>query len=204
VDEKSKELHADPAARPAPRRRCRRESRLLRDTRDDGRAMTTAIGRVRAPELRGAGGWINTDIALSLREGRGRDLLLDLAASSEVLIENFRPGTLERWDLGYATLKASNPDIVLVRVSGYGQDGPYRDKAGFGTPAAAMGGLTYITGYPDRPPISVPIALADYLAFDYVPAPRTMLSGVRKLPGGHYATLTTDEIEVRPYWDSDI
>ena len=74
------------------------------------------------------------------------------------------PGTLERWDLGYDTLKAANPDIVLVRVSGYGQDGPYRDKAGFGTPAAAMGGLTYITGFPDRPPITVPIALADYLA----------------------------------------
>jgi formyl-CoA transferase len=80
------------------------------------------------------------------------------------VVENFRPGTLERWDLSYETLKAANPSVVLVRISGYGQDGPYKDKAGFGTPAAAMGGLTYITGYPDRPPITVPIALADYLA----------------------------------------
>ena len=103
-------------------------------------------------------------ITLDLRVPRGRELFLQLVQRSDALVENFRPGTLERWDLGYDTLKSANPDIVLVRVSGYGQDGPYRDKAGFGTPAAAMGGLTYITGFPDRPPITVPIALADYLA----------------------------------------
>ena len=103
-------------------------------------------------------------ITLDLRVPRGRQVFLDLVKRSDAVVENFRPGTLERWDLGYETLKAANPDIVLVRVSGYGQDGPYRDKAGFGTPAAAMGGLTYITGFPDRPPITVPIALADYLA----------------------------------------
>ena len=103
-------------------------------------------------------------ITLDLRVERGRAVFLELVKRSDAIIENFRPGTLERWDLGYETLKATNPGIVLVRVSGYGQDGPYRDKAGFGTPAAAMGGLTYITGFPDRPPITVPIALADYLA----------------------------------------
>jgi formyl-CoA transferase len=103
-------------------------------------------------------------ITLDLRVPRGRALFLELVKRSDALVENFRPGTLERWDLGYDVLKAANPDIVLVRVSGYGQDGPYKDKAGFGTPAAAMGGLTYITGFPDRPPITVPIALADYLA----------------------------------------
>jgi formyl-CoA transferase len=103
-------------------------------------------------------------ITLDLRQPRGRQLFLELVKRSDAVVENFRPGTLERWDLGYEVLKAANPDIVLARVSGYGQDGPYRDKAGFGTPAAAMGGLTYITGYPDRPPITVPIALADYLA----------------------------------------
>jgi formyl-CoA transferase len=103
-------------------------------------------------------------VTLDLRAGRGRELFLELVKRSDALIENFRPGTLERWDLGYDALQAANPDVVLVRVSGYGQDGPYRDKAGFGTPAAAMGGLTYITGFPDRPPITVPIALADYLA----------------------------------------
>jgi formyl-CoA transferase len=103
-------------------------------------------------------------ITLDLRVPRGRDLFLELVKRSDAVLENFRPGTLERWGLDYETLKATQPGIVLVRVSGYGQDGPYRDKAGFGTPAAAMGGLTYITGYPDRPPITVPIALADYLA----------------------------------------
>jgi formyl-CoA transferase len=103
-------------------------------------------------------------ITLDLRVPRGRELFLELVKRSDVVLENFRPGTLERWELGYEQLKAANPDIVLVRISGYGQDGPYRDKAGFGTPAAAIGGLTYITGFPDRPPLSVPIALADYLA----------------------------------------
>jgi len=103
-------------------------------------------------------------ITLDLHAPRGRELFLELVKRSDGIIENFRPGTLERWDLGYETLKGTNPGVVLVRVSGYGQDGPYKDKAGFGTPAAAMGGLTYITGYPDRPPITVPIALADYLA----------------------------------------
>jgi len=103
-------------------------------------------------------------ITLDLHHARGRELFLELVKRSDAVVENFRPGTLERWDLGYEVPKAANPDIVLVRVSGYGQNGPYRDKAGFGTPAAAMGGLTYITGFPDRPPITVPIALADYLA----------------------------------------
>jgi len=103
-------------------------------------------------------------ITLDLRVPRGREVFLELVKRSDAIVENFRPGTLERWDLGYDALKVANSDVVLVRVSGYGQDGPYRDKAGFGTPAAAMGGLTYITGFPDRPPITVPIALADYLA----------------------------------------
>ena len=103
-------------------------------------------------------------ITLDMRTPRGRELLLKLVACSDVVTENFRPGTLERWGLGYDELKAANPDIVLVRVSGYGQTGPYRDKAGFGTPATALAGLTYITGYPDRPPVNWPIAIADYLA----------------------------------------
>src|SRR4029079_3559023 len=91
-------------------------------------------------------------ITLDLRVPRGRELFLELVRRSDVILENFRPGTLERWNLGYAELRAANPGIVLVRISGYGQDGPYRDKAGFGTPAAAIGGLTYITGLPHPPP----------------------------------------------------
>jgi crotonobetainyl-CoA:carnitine CoA-transferase CaiB-like acyl-CoA transferase len=103
-------------------------------------------------------------ITLDIRTPRGRDLLLGLVKRSDVILENFRPGTLERWGLGYDVLKAANPNVVLVRISGYGQTGPYRDKAGFGTPATAISGLSYITGEPDRPPIVFPIALADYLA----------------------------------------
>ena len=125
-------------------------------------------------------------ITLDLRVPRGREVFLELVKHSDAIVENFRPGTLERWDLGYDVLKAANPDIVLVRVSGYGQDGPYRDKAGFGTPAAAMGGLTYITGFPDRPPITVPIALADYLAglFAALGAVAALLDRERNRAGG--------------------
>jgi formyl-CoA transferase len=125
-------------------------------------------------------------ITLDLRAARGREVFLELVKRSDAIVENFRPGTLERWDLSYDTLKSVNPDVVLVRVSGYGQDGPYRDKAGFGTPAAAMGGLTYITGYADRPPITVPIALADYLAglFGALGALGALLERERNRQGG--------------------
>jgi formyl-CoA transferase len=134
-------------------------------------------------------------ITLDLRVERGRALFLELVKRSDAIIENFRPGTLERWDLGYQTLKGTNPGIVLVRVSGYGQDGPYRDKAGFGTPAAAMGGLTYITGFPDRPPITVPIALADYLAglFGAIGALAALLERERNRSGGQWVDVSLYE-----------
>jgi formyl-CoA transferase len=134
-------------------------------------------------------------ITLDLRVERGRAVFLELVKRSDAIIENFRPGTLERWDLGYETLKATNPGIVLVRVSGYGQDGPYRDKAGFGTPAAAMGGLTYITGFPDRPPITVPIALADYLAglFGAIGALAALLERERNRTGGQWVDVSLYE-----------
>src|SRR5919197_4335975 len=134
-------------------------------------------------------------ITLDLHAPRGRELFLELVKRSDAVLENFRPGTLERWDLAYETLKATNPDIVLVRVSGYGQDGPYRDKAGFGTPAAAIGGLTYITGYPDRPPVSVPIALADYLAglFGALSATMGLLERQRNQQGGQWVDVSLYE-----------
>jgi formyl-CoA transferase len=135
-------------------------------------------------------------ITLDLRVPRGRDLFLKLVERSDVVIENFRPGTLERWNLGYEdVLKVANPDLVLVRISGYGQNGPYRDKAGFGTPAAAIGGLTYITGYPDRPPITVPIALADYLAglFGAFSAVTGLLERERNRQGGQWVDVSLYE-----------
>lgn len=103
-------------------------------------------------------------ISLDVRKEHGREILLKLIATADIVMENFRPGTLEKWGLGYEAMKEANPRVILVRISGYGQTGPYRDKAGFGTPAAAFSGLTYMQGYPDRPPISPPIALADYVA----------------------------------------
>jgi formyl-CoA transferase len=134
-------------------------------------------------------------ITLDLHAPRGRELFLELVKRSDAVLENFRPGTLERWGLSYETMQAANPDIVLVRVSGYGQDGPYRDKAGFGTPAAAIGGLTYITGFPDRPPISVPIALADYLAgmFGALGATTALLERERHHQGGQWVDVSLYE-----------
>jgi crotonobetainyl-CoA:carnitine CoA-transferase CaiB-like acyl-CoA transferase len=103
-------------------------------------------------------------VALALREVRGRELLLDLAASSEVLIENFRPGTLEKMGLGPAVLHERNPRLVIVRVSGWGQDGPYRDRPGFGTLVESMSGYAARTGFADREPVLPPTALADMVA----------------------------------------
>lgn len=103
-------------------------------------------------------------ITLDLRKERGQELLLELVRRSDVLIENFRPGTLEKWNLGFDVLCSANPRIVLARVSGYGQTGPYRDRAGFASVAEAMGGLRYINGYPGEPPPRTGISLGDSLA----------------------------------------
>ena len=103
-------------------------------------------------------------VALSPRDPRGKELLLDLIASSEVLIENFRPGTLEKMGLGPGVLHARNPRLVIVRVSGWGQDGPYRDRPGFGTLVESMSGYAARTGFADREPVLPPTALADMVA----------------------------------------
>src|SRR5512133_3785387 len=102
-------------------------------------------------------------LSLDIRKDKGKEILLKLIATADVVVENFRPGTIENWGLGYDVMKSVNPRIILVRISGYGQTGPCRDKAGFGTPAAAFSGLTYLQGYPDRPPVSPPLALVDYM-----------------------------------------
>jgi succinyl-CoA--D-citramalate CoA-transferase len=103
-------------------------------------------------------------VTLNLREGEGQDLAKRLIETADVLVENFRPGTMERWGLGYGDLSEINPGLVMVRVSGYGQTGPYKDQAGFGSIGEAMGGIRYVTGYPDRPPPRVGISLGDSLA----------------------------------------
>ncbi|MCX4991589.1 CaiB/BaiF CoA-transferase family protein [Streptomyces sp. NBC_00568] len=103
-------------------------------------------------------------ITLDLSKRGGRETLLRLAADADVIIENFRPGTLEKWDLGWEELSAANPRLVLARVTGFGQFGPYAHRPGFGTLAEAMSGFAAITGEPDAPPTLPPFGLADSIA----------------------------------------
>ncbi len=103
-------------------------------------------------------------ITLDLRQPDGQSLFKDLSTKADVIIENFRPGTLEKWGCGYEVLSAINPGLILVRVSGYGQTGPYSQRAGYGGIGEAMGGLRYIVGEPDRPPSRVGISIGDSLA----------------------------------------
>lgn len=91
----------------------------------------------------------------------GVEIVRKLARNADVIIENFRPGTLEKWGLGYEQLSADNPGLVLTRVSGFGQTGPYRNRSGFGSLAEAMTGFAYTNGYPDRPPLLPSFAVAD-------------------------------------------
>lgn len=103
-------------------------------------------------------------MTLDLSSPGGRDTLLRLAADADVIVENFRPGTLERWGLGWEELSAANPGLVLARVTGFGQFGPYSHRPGFGTLAEAMSGFAAITGEPDGPPTLPPFGLADSIA----------------------------------------
>ena len=103
-------------------------------------------------------------ITLNLREPGGQELLLELVRVTDVVSENFRPGTLERWNLGYDRLAEVNPGVILARISGYGQTGPYAERAGFASVAEAMGGLRYINGFPGEAPPRTGISLGDSLA----------------------------------------
>lgn len=103
-------------------------------------------------------------VTCNLREPAGQDLVRRLVAESDVLLENFRPGTLERWGLAPEQLWEINPRLVITRVTGFGQDGPYAPRAGYGSIGEAMGGIRYVTGEPDRPPSRAGISLGDSLA----------------------------------------
>ena len=103
-------------------------------------------------------------VTLDLRSERGRAMLADLAASADVFIENFRPGTMEKWELGPDTLKARNPGLIYARISGYGQTGPYAPKAGFASVCEAFGGFRYVNGFPGQPPVRPNLSIGDTLA----------------------------------------
>ena len=106
-------------------------------------------------------------ITLNLREKEGQDIVRKLVAKSDFLLENFRPGTLEKWNLGWDELHAINEALIMIRVSGYGQTGPYASRAGYGGIGEAMGGMRYVAGEPDRPPSRAGISIGDSLAATY-------------------------------------
>jgi formyl-CoA transferase len=103
-------------------------------------------------------------VTVNMRVPEGQAIVRKLAARADIVVENFRPGALEKWGLGYEQLAAENPGLIMVRLSGYGQTGPYRDRPGFGVVAESMGGMRYVTGYPDKPPVRLGISIGDSIA----------------------------------------
>jgi formyl-CoA transferase len=103
-------------------------------------------------------------VTCDLRKPDGQEIVRRLAGRSHIMIENFRPGALEKWGLGWEALSRENPKLVLVRISGYGQTGPYRERPGFAAIAEAVGGMRYVTGFPDRPPARPNLSLGDTIA----------------------------------------
>ncbi|HYC01932.1 MAG TPA: CaiB/BaiF CoA-transferase family protein [Azospirillaceae bacterium] len=122
-------------------------------------------------------------VTLNLREREAQDIVRDLVAKSDILIENFRPGTMERWGLGYEQLSAINPRLVMVRVTGFGQTGPYSSQAGYGSIGEAMGGLRYVVGDPATPPSRMGISIGDSLAATYAALGALMAVHARERTG---------------------
>ncbi len=106
-------------------------------------------------------------ITLNLKDPRAQDIIRQLVKEVDIVIENFRPGTLEKWNIGWEQLSAINPSLIMVRVSGYGQNGPYASRPGFAAIAESIGGLRYLAGYPDQPPVRVGVSIGDTLASLY-------------------------------------
>ncbi len=134
----------------------------------DGDSVRSIGGLDRNVSLYGAGILRNkSTVSINLKTDEGRDLLLDMARHADIVIENFRPGTMERLGLGYNELSARNPRLVLVRISGYGQDGPLATKPGYGAICEAFAGVRHLTGDPDRPPTRTALAVTDYVTAVY-------------------------------------
>lgn len=103
-------------------------------------------------------------VTLNMKDPRGQEIAKRLALDADIIIENYRPGVLEKWNLGYEQLKEDNPATIMVRLSGYGQTGPMKDLPGFGAIGESMGGMRYVSGFPDRPPVRIGISIGDSLA----------------------------------------
>ena len=134
-------------------------------------------------------------VALDLSTEEGQELMRDLVADADVLIEAFRPGTMERWGLGWETLSEVNPDLVMVRTSGFGQTGPYTDLPGFGTLAESMSGFAEVTGFPDKPPTLPSLGLADAVAACYSTFATMFALRWRDQHGGHGQYIDTSLLE---------
>ena len=123
-------------------------------------------------------------VTVDLKNPRGQEIVRKLAEEADIVVENFRPGSMEKWGLGYEELSKVNPGLIMVRLSGYGQTGPYRDRPGFGSIGEALGGLRYVTGYPDRAPVRVGISLGDAIASLYGVIGALMALRQRDVNGG--------------------
>jgi crotonobetainyl-CoA:carnitine CoA-transferase CaiB-like acyl-CoA transferase len=134
-------------------------------------------------------------ITLNLRKPRGQELLLELVRRSDIVIENFRPQTLERWNLGFAEMAAVNPAIILVRISGFGQTGPYATRAGFASVAEAMGGLRYINGFPGETPPRNGVSLGDSLGAMFAAMGALAALHRSKLDGGRGQVVDVSLVE---------
>jgi len=123
-------------------------------------------------------------VTLNLKSPEGVEIARKLVAGADIVVENFRPGVMEKLGLGWNVLSADNPGLVMVRLSGFGQTGPYRDQPGFGAIGESMGGLRYITGYPDRPPVKTGISIGDSIAALWAALGALMALRHREVNGG--------------------
>lgn len=123
-------------------------------------------------------------ITVNLKHPEGVEIVRKLVAEADVVVENFRPGVLEKLGLGWDVLSAINPGLVMVRLSGFGQTGPYRDQPGFGAIGESMGGLRYVTGYPDRPPVKTGVSIGDSIAALWAAIGALMALRHREINGG--------------------
>ncbi|GGL66275.1 CaiB/BaiF CoA transferase family protein [Halocalculus aciditolerans] len=142
--------------------------------------------------------WVNRNkqsVPLDLHEPEAREVFREVVADADVLVENFRPGTLEEWGVGWETLSELNEDLVMVRVTGFGQTGPYSDRPGFGTLVEAMSGYAYSTGQPDGPPTLPPTAMADTVSALHSAYAVMMALYWRDTQGGHGQYIDTAILE---------
>lgn len=132
-------------------------------------------------------------ICLNMKTVEGRQVARELALQADIIIENYRPGVLEKWQLGFEELSAINPALIMVRLSGYGQTGPMRELPGFGAIGESMGGLRYVSGHPDRPPVRVGISIGDSVAALHGVIGAMMALRHRDVTGGRWNGKTGSE-----------